>query len=132
MSATRQPFQFVTASYFVRVENQKANTLANLIDGLGHASDAAIFLAHVPEPGPMPLSHGRLPCAFRPRPTYRVSPLFRASPPGARPHYQAARGIPRSAAVMVAKPGGLPYLIVVVVRLTGDGGPAIPVPYGRG
>jgi hypothetical protein len=43
MLTAEQPFQFVTAAYLVRVENQKANTLKNLIDGLEKTSDDAIF-----------------------------------------------------------------------------------------
>jgi hypothetical protein len=43
MTTTQQPFQFVTAAYLTRVENQKAQTIAELLDCLGHASDAAIF-----------------------------------------------------------------------------------------
>lgn len=39
----QQPFQFVTAAYLTRVENQKAQTIAELLDCLGQASDAAIF-----------------------------------------------------------------------------------------
>src|SRR5215471_2172527 len=43
MMTTNDPFQFVTASYLIRVENQKANTLKDLIDGLERTSDDAIF-----------------------------------------------------------------------------------------
>lgn len=43
MITAEQPFQFVTAAYLIRVENQKANTLLNLIEGLEHTSDDAIF-----------------------------------------------------------------------------------------
>jgi len=43
MITARQPFQFVTASYLTRVENQKAQTIHELRDCLEHASDAAIF-----------------------------------------------------------------------------------------
>jgi hypothetical protein len=43
MITAQQPFQFVTASYLTRVENQKATTIAELRDCLEHASDAAIF-----------------------------------------------------------------------------------------
>jgi hypothetical protein len=43
MMTTNEPFQFVTASYLIRVENQKANTLKDLIDCLEHTSDDAIF-----------------------------------------------------------------------------------------
>jgi hypothetical protein len=38
-----QPFQFVTASYLTRIENYKAQTLAELLACLDQASDAAIF-----------------------------------------------------------------------------------------
>jgi hypothetical protein len=38
-----QPFQFATASYLTQVENQKAANIGELLDGLEHASDAAIF-----------------------------------------------------------------------------------------
>ncbi len=37
------PFQFATASYLTRVENFKAETIAELCDGISHASDASIF-----------------------------------------------------------------------------------------
>src|ERR1700693_4728337 len=37
------PFQFVTASYLTRINNQKANTLEEFRQGLDHASDASIF-----------------------------------------------------------------------------------------
>jgi hypothetical protein len=43
MILAQEPFQFATASYLICVENQKANTLANLIEGLEHTSDEAIF-----------------------------------------------------------------------------------------
>jgi hypothetical protein len=36
-------FQFVTASYVIRINNQKANTLNELRAGLDQASDASIF-----------------------------------------------------------------------------------------
>jgi hypothetical protein len=36
-------FQFVTASYVIRINNQKANTLNELRSGLDQASDASIF-----------------------------------------------------------------------------------------
>jgi hypothetical protein len=38
-----QPFQFVTASYLTRINNQKACTLEEFRQGLDHASDASIF-----------------------------------------------------------------------------------------
>jgi hypothetical protein len=44
MVTSENPFQFATAAYLVRVENQKANTLKNLMEGLEHTSDEAIFL----------------------------------------------------------------------------------------
>ena len=43
MTTAEEPFQFATASYLICVENHKANTLADLSDGLEHASDEAIF-----------------------------------------------------------------------------------------
>jgi len=43
MNTASQPFQFATASYLTQVENQKATNLAELLDGLEHASDPAIF-----------------------------------------------------------------------------------------
>lgn len=43
MNTTSQPFQFATASYLTQVENQKATNIGELLDGLEHASDAAIF-----------------------------------------------------------------------------------------
>jgi len=43
MNATAQPFQFVTAAYLTRIENQRAMTMAELLACLGHSSDAAIF-----------------------------------------------------------------------------------------
>ena len=43
MNTARRPFQFFTAAYLTRVENQTARTLAELVDGLQHAADAAIF-----------------------------------------------------------------------------------------
>ena len=38
-----QPFQFVTASYLTRIENQKACTLAEMASCLEQANDAAVF-----------------------------------------------------------------------------------------
>src|SRR5258708_5979499 len=43
MTAAQQPFQFVTASYLTRVENQKAATIGELRDCLEHASDGTVF-----------------------------------------------------------------------------------------
>ena len=43
MHTASQPFQFATASYLTQVENQKATNIGELLDGLEHASDAAIF-----------------------------------------------------------------------------------------
>ena len=43
MKTATQPFQFVTASYLTRINNQKANTLEEFRQGLDHASDASIF-----------------------------------------------------------------------------------------
>jgi hypothetical protein len=43
MITASQPFQFVTASYLTRVENQRAMTLQDLREGLQSASDGAIF-----------------------------------------------------------------------------------------
>ena len=43
MRDATQPFQFVTASYVTCVENQQATTVAELLESLDQASDAAIF-----------------------------------------------------------------------------------------
>jgi hypothetical protein len=43
LNTTSQPFQFATASYLTQVENQKATNIGELLDGLEHASDEAIF-----------------------------------------------------------------------------------------
>lgn len=43
MRTAVQPFQFVTASYLTRITNCKANTLAELCQGLQNCSDASIF-----------------------------------------------------------------------------------------
>lgn len=43
MNATPQPFQFATAAYLIRIENQRAMTIAELMACLDQASDAAIF-----------------------------------------------------------------------------------------
>src|SRR5207248_2266985 len=43
MSTAAQPFQFATAAYLTRVENQRATTVAELLECLKNASDGAIF-----------------------------------------------------------------------------------------
>jgi hypothetical protein len=43
LSVSEQPFQFVTAAYLTRVENQRANTVAELGDAICEASDDSIF-----------------------------------------------------------------------------------------
>lgn len=43
MNTARQPFRFSTAAYLTQVENQQAKNIAELLECLGHASDAAIF-----------------------------------------------------------------------------------------
>lgn len=43
MNPNPQPFQFSTAAYLTQVENQKATCVAELLEGLERASDAAIF-----------------------------------------------------------------------------------------
>jgi uncharacterized protein DUF5752 len=43
MTTASQPFQFSTAAYLTQVENQKATCAVELLEGLDHASDAAIF-----------------------------------------------------------------------------------------
>src|SRR5215470_9063890 len=43
LSAAETPFDFVTASYLTRIGNQSAATLAELLTGLEHCSDASIF-----------------------------------------------------------------------------------------
>jgi hypothetical protein len=43
MNTAAQPFQFVTASYLVSVENQKACNVTELLEALSQASDEAIF-----------------------------------------------------------------------------------------
>lgn len=43
VQVTEQPFQFVTASYLIRILNQKASTIAELRDGIEQCSDASIF-----------------------------------------------------------------------------------------
>jgi hypothetical protein len=41
--ADQKPFQFMTAAYLTSVENQRATTAAELLEGLDRASDGAIF-----------------------------------------------------------------------------------------
>lgn len=43
MNVAQTPFDFVTASYLTRIGNQSAGTLAELLTGLEHCSDASIF-----------------------------------------------------------------------------------------
>lgn len=43
MSTMAQPFQFATAVYLTRIENQRALNIAELLECLDQASDAAIF-----------------------------------------------------------------------------------------
>ncbi|HKW61219.1 MAG TPA: DUF5752 family protein [Candidatus Acidoferrum sp.] len=43
MNVAETPFDFVTASYLTRIGNQSATTLAELLAGLEHCSDASIF-----------------------------------------------------------------------------------------
>ena len=43
MNAAETPFEFVTVSYLTRIGNQSAGTLAELLTGLTHCSDASIF-----------------------------------------------------------------------------------------
>ncbi len=43
MNVAETPFDFVTASYLTRIGNQSAETLAELLTGLEHCSDASIF-----------------------------------------------------------------------------------------
>ena len=43
MQGSENPFQFLTASYLVRVENLRANTLAELAGGLETCSDDSMF-----------------------------------------------------------------------------------------
>lgn len=43
MSNAETPFEFVTVSYLTRIGNQSAGTLAELLTGLEHCSDASIF-----------------------------------------------------------------------------------------
>lgn len=43
MNVAQTSFDFVTASYLTRIGNQSAGTLAELLTGLEHCSDASIF-----------------------------------------------------------------------------------------
>lgn len=43
LNVAETPFDFVTASYLTRIGNQSAATLAELLTGLEHCSDASIF-----------------------------------------------------------------------------------------
>ena len=43
MKTAEQAFQFVTASYLTRINNQKASTLVELTAGLDQATDASVF-----------------------------------------------------------------------------------------
>jgi uncharacterized protein DUF5752 len=43
LNVEETPFDFVTASYLTRIGNQSAGTLAELLTGLEHCSDASIF-----------------------------------------------------------------------------------------
>ena len=43
LNFAQTPFDFVTASYLTRIGNQSAGTLAELLTGLEHCSDASIF-----------------------------------------------------------------------------------------
>ena len=43
MQKAGRPFQFLTASYLIRIQNLKATTLAELGEGLEGSSDASIF-----------------------------------------------------------------------------------------
>ena len=43
MRAARQPFEFSTAGYLIRIANQKAGSIAELADGVAECSDASIF-----------------------------------------------------------------------------------------
>jgi len=43
MKEAEQPFQFVTAPFLSRINNQVATTLSELRDGLDHATDASVF-----------------------------------------------------------------------------------------
>jgi Family of unknown function (DUF5752) len=43
VNTAQTPFEFVTVSYLTRIGNQSAGTLAELLTGLEHCSDASIF-----------------------------------------------------------------------------------------
>jgi hypothetical protein len=43
MREAAEPFEFVTATYLTRINNQKATSLAELLKGLDVASDASVF-----------------------------------------------------------------------------------------
>ena len=43
MNAAETPFKFVTVAYLTRIGNQSAGSLAELLTGLEHCSDASIF-----------------------------------------------------------------------------------------
>jgi hypothetical protein len=43
MNAAETPFEFFTVAYLTRIGNQSACTLADLLNGLEHCSDASIF-----------------------------------------------------------------------------------------
>lgn len=43
MNRANRPFEFFTASYITRIDNQRAQSLRELHDGLEHCSDASIF-----------------------------------------------------------------------------------------
>ena len=43
MNRATLPFEFFTASYLTRIDNQRAQSLRELRDGLEHCSDASIF-----------------------------------------------------------------------------------------
>jgi hypothetical protein len=43
MNRANRPFEFFTASYITRIDNQRAQSLSELRDGLEHCSDASIF-----------------------------------------------------------------------------------------
>ena len=43
MNTAERPFEFFTVSYLTRIGNQRAGTLAELLSGLEHCSDASIF-----------------------------------------------------------------------------------------
>jgi hypothetical protein len=43
VNRANRPFEFFTASYITRIDNQRAQSLRELHDGLEHCSDASIF-----------------------------------------------------------------------------------------